>query len=357
MLNLSKSLEDILSQLIQIPSETGNEGKIFAEIRDSTRSLKWQGFPYFRELDNNLIIKTGGKGETNIGLVGHMDTVPASRQDQTVPDIRNGYIYGLGAVDMKAGLACMLKLTQEVATGKVNLKDNLSFVFYEGEEGPLPNGMTRMLNKSALDHLDFAFVLEPTSQRYDIGCLGSITASISVKGRSAHSASPHLGINAIYEANDLIDKIRLFKSKKVKVDKYFVTETMNITGIRTNNSHNMIPSEVVMVLNYRFPPMVSLKEAKDKVISIIEPNDDIHIKFTDLSPSCFVSADLNKYLISGIERSILPGWTDIAQLNRHGIAAINYGPGNLAVAHTSRERISIKELNKFYNSLKKHLVK
>jgi len=117
----------------------------------------------------------------------------------------------------------------------------------------------------------------------------------------------------------------------------------------------MVPGNVSLTLNYRFAPNMNLEQAKERIISVVKPNKSIAIEFLDESPACLVTSGIDKYLLSNVERRVLRGWTDIAQLNANGIPAVNYGPGNMNFAHTAKERISIKGLDQFYQSLKNHL--
>ena len=129
------------------------------------------------------------------------------------------------------------------------------------------------------------------------------------------------------------------------------TETMNVTQISTSNAHNVIPSSCKLTVNYRFAPGRSIQDAKDITKCAIGQD----VRFIDESPACYVSGNMDDYLKRDIKKSIMQGWADIAQLNAVSIPAVNYGPGDFNLALTSAERISIRELNEFYNSLKEHL--
>ncbi|MDQ7055344.1 MAG: hypothetical protein Q9M89_02110 [Persephonella sp.] len=83
---------------------------------------------------------------------------------------------------------------------KAEKRFNLIFVFYEKEEGPyIENGLEPLLTDyDILQKADIAFALEPTDNKVQVGCLGTLHASIIFKGKRAHSARPWQGENAIH---------------------------------------------------------------------------------------------------------------------------------------------------------------
>ncbi|MEK6885393.1 MAG: M20/M25/M40 family metallo-hydrolase [Nanoarchaeota archaeon] len=347
MLNLNQPLEKIAADLIAIPSESGNEKEICREIT-SCLSEKF----LIQGRGENLVVRLNNfEGAANIALVGHIDTVPASSDSQLIPKFENGNLIGRGAVDMKAGLACMLKIAYEISQGTLKPKKNLKLVFYSGEEAPLPNGLNYLKDGKLLDNIDFSLVLEPTDGRYCVGCLGSLTAKVEVKGKSAHSASPHLGVNAIYKSSPLIERVSAVPARDFVVGQYSGREVMNVTTINTKNAHNTIPGSCEIAINYRFAPGKTLEQAELEMRLVAGEE----IQVIDASQSCLASSKIDRFLLPGIKKQLLTGWSDIAQLNDWAIPSINYGPGSLVSAHSADEHISVRELNGFYNQLVKHL--
>ncbi|MBT3260880.1 succinyl-diaminopimelate desuccinylase [bacterium] len=352
MLDLSQNIENILIQLMRIKSVTGEEKELYGQIKTALEKL---GYPITFSWQNNLIVKIDlGKKET-IGLIGHLDTVPLDNDMQLEPLIKDGEIWGRGACDMKQGLACMLKLAYDFKQQKIEPKYNIMLVFYEGEEGPIKNnGIYNILQKNdILSQIDFAYVLEPTESKYDIGCMGALKAEIILKGKACHSASPWEGENAIYKAKDILIKTENIKDNIVNIEDISAVESINIVQINTTNADNVIPGECVLTLGYRFAPDKTIDEAR----KILTNTMKTHIEILDAIPaSCAPKEACDKYLMPTIHKGILQGWTDIANLNNAGIPAINFGPGSIKQAHKIDERISIKKLNVFYDLLNDHLI-
>ena len=132
---------------------------------------------------------------------------------------------------------------------------------------------------------------------------------------------------------------------------------MSITGVKTENAHNVIPEKVDLTVNYRFLPLMQLKTAKKRLERQFSgqslPNGlKMKIEFEDESPSCYVpEKGAEEFLDPEVKRDIFLGWTDVAQLNQAGITAINWGPGRFELAHTKNERISVTHLRDFYFDL------
>lgn len=352
MIDLQKPVEEISAELISIHSVIRNEKEICDRIEETLKAANAD----VKRYNNSLVCRLDfGKAKT-VALVGHIDTVPLTRDNQTEPEFKDGWLWGLGAADMKSGVASMLKIFQDVQDGKTVPDNNLALVFYESEEGPLPNGMNILLDADALAGIDFAFILEPTECRYSVGCLGALTVKKEVKGISAHSANPRTGKNAITEATEIYKAVceadaKISKDNEILGLPFY--ETINVTQMTTENASNVIPQSCFMTINYRFAPGKSVEEAEQFVYDTIGGTDGVY--FVDRSPSCVVESGLEEFLHDDVEQEIMQAWTDIAQLNNAGIPAVNYGAGSIKVAHKPDERIEIAELQAFYEKLSQHI--
>lgn len=351
MFDLSKTVVEILSDLIKIKSETGDEKELCDKIYVTLEHYSGE----LIRVNNSILFNTNFNATKRVALVGHIDTVPVAKST-TIPVIKDGYLWGRGACDMKSGLAVMLKVIYDISIGKIKPEKNVSFIFYENEEGALPNGINFLLEKEVLKGIDFAFILEPTECKYSVGCLGSLSVKKSVYGVSAHSANPKKGKNAIDESLRIYNSISDMNStiSKIKeIDGLNYYETVNITTFQTTNkTFNVIPSQVDMIANYRFSPDKSLKIAHEELFKYLG-EENIHI--IDDADSCYIGNSGDDFLLPEVEREIMQAWTDIAQLNNNGIPAINFGAGSILNAHKPDERILIKELEDFYKTMIRHL--
>lgn len=352
MIDLTKAVELISADLIAVHSVIRNEKNLCDLIE---KTLVAHGATVER-LGNSVITRLDFGKDKTVALVGHIDTVPLTRENQTEPEFKDGWLWGLGACDMKSGLASILKIFYEVTTGTITPTKNLAFVFYEAEEGPLPNGINTLLDANKLNNIDFAYILEPTECKYSVGCLGALTVKKEIQGVSAHSANPRTGKNAITEAMEVYTKI-CEANEKISKDQTILGlpfyETINVTQLTTENASNVIPPKCFLTINYRFAPKKTVEDAEQFIYDAIGGNEGIF--YADRANSCVVESGLDEFLLPDGEREIMQAWTDVAQLNKAGIPAVNFGAGSIKFAHKPDERINLEELAHFYERLKLHV--
>ncbi len=371
MMDSSRDLEGILGELVAIPSVTGSEEALCVALY---KALTTQGLvPEYHANGNLLVALEGGASDPRgaLLLAGHLDTVPPASPEQLCPQVtlQQGqlWLHGRGSVDMKAGLAAMVRLAREVTEGIVRLPVPVKLLFYSGEEGPLPNGLTEVLDSGVLGQIQGAIVPEPTSCDVAMGCLGTLSAEICVPGVSAHSAWPWKGTNALYKALPIIRAVEGWGVRDGQCHGIPFRETMSVTRIHTENPHNVIPDACEFTVNYRFPPDMSNEKAREALTHCLAgPMGDQGASLTrvDISPSCFLSPRSSHPLVKRCSRVfgwgtsssrsrpvIFQAWSDIAQLSARGIPALNFGPGELARAHQADEAIRVGELEEYYDLL------
>lgn len=346
-----------LQKLISIPSLYGNEGEISDYVESFIRK-KNPSLSVIRE-NNTIVAHTPiSPDKRTVALVGHLDTVPG--ENDYTGQILDGKLYGLGASDMKAGDAVILKLLEEFSTQPSRF--NLFFIFYEKEEGPYEaNGLRQMFEKylDLLKKIDFAFVLEPTDNVVQVGCLGTIHAWFTFKGKRAHSARPWEGDNAIHKSWKLIKFLNELEPIMYRVKDISYFEVLNATMIDFNGGRNIIPEEFKVNLNYRFSPTKTLNEAKKYLLELKEKVGANEVEFTDLSPAakpCLDNPILDEFL-KQFKCPIEPkqAWTDVAQFSYHGIDAVNFGPGQPHQAHQRNEYVELKKVKECYQMLSEFL--
>lgn len=324
-------LKKTLIDLLKIKSYTGEEKEISNHIYNLLEDKGY--FP--KKIENNIICSLNENNGKNIALVGHLDTIRPEKENKIKEE--NGKIHGLGSVDMKSGLACMLKTIEDIE----KIGNNLTLYFYTGEEGPLPNGINTLLDSQEFEGIDLAIILEPTNSEIELGCLGTIYAEYNFKGKASHSAFYWRGENSIYNAIDFIRKVKNIDFEESKEFK----ESMNITNIKSSGPDNQIPEKCSINVNFRFSPYKSLDEAKRELREKLGEPDNIK----DASAAAMVEE--NSLIKNLKEKRFSQFWTDIAQLNNAGIPTINFGPGNPVLAHSPNEHIKINKIQKFYEKM------
>ena len=157
---------------------------------------------------------TRGHGP-HVALCGHLDTV---RTENGPARIAEGRCHGAGSSDMKSGLAVMIALAETLDLERPPCA--LTLVFYAKEEGPFAeNELGPVLERDPeLGTVDLAVCLEPSDNRLQLGCTGSIHATITFEGRTAHSARPWEGENAITKAAAFLAEVGRIAPEEAVID-------------------------------------------------------------------------------------------------------------------------------------------
>ena len=181
--------------------------------------------------------------------------------------------------------------------------------------------------------------------------MGSIHATLTVVGKTAHSARPWEGESAITKAAPLIAEIGALTPEEHVIDGLSFRGVFTITQARDGGrGRNIVPDRFVMNVNHRFPPDVSLEDAQKRIESIAAGRASV--EFTDLSPAAmpFKNHPMTQKLascgVAAIERK--QAWTDVARFAQLGIPAVNLGPGENAQAHQKNESTSLKLVHEGY---------
>ncbi|MCP3975600.1 MAG: succinyl-diaminopimelate desuccinylase [bacterium] len=341
-------IQETLAWLVDTPSVTGNEGRIATAVAE--RMLSSWPMSAVTRMGNSLVVGES-TGRPLISLYGHLDTVP--EQGNGTAYIEGERMFGLGTSDMKAGLAVMIHLLESARVR--NGKYDVVGVFYDKEEGPmLDNGLEEVLDRADwLTGSQLSIVLEPTDLRIELGCNGALQADVIFTGKSAHSARPWLGENAITKAGDWLAAMAKRRPEPVLIDGLEYLEVFSITRANGGIANNVIPAEFVFNLNHRFPPVYDLAEAEARLRDVASAADEVRIK--DRSPAGAVPegndlvAELQR--ITGATRAAKQGWTDVARLSERGIPAVNYGPGEVALAHQVAESVPLQNLDESLEAL------
>jgi len=262
-----------------------------------------------------------------------------------------------GASDMKGGLALMLALAHDLDLEA--LPWDLGLVFYDREEGPEEeNGLEPLLSAVPwITGSGLALVLEPTRNAVQQGCVGTMHAKVVFHGRSAHSARPWQGENAIHKAARLLGDLQDREPVDVRVGDLVYREVMVVTVAQGGHTRNVVPDRFELVLNHRFAPGVSVETAETRIRDLVGSNAEVEI--VDRSPSGRVVQDndlLDRFLASsGVPEEAKQAWTDVARLAARGIDAVNFGPGEPAECHQDDESCEIPLLAEGYTVLHRFL--
>ena len=341
-LDLTVDVADLLQTLIDVPSESLQEQAIADAVEVAVRRL-----PHLDVVrDGHTIIARTLLGRAErVVIGGHLDTVPANANLPSRRVVVDGEdrIYGLGACDMKGGVAVALRL----AAALTEPTRDVTWIWYEAEEiDSQYNGLRRLADeRPELLAADFAVLMEPSNAVVEAGCQGTMRVEVRTTGTRAHSARSWMGDNAIHKAGEILSRLSVYEPRQVVIDGLTYREGLSAVGIRGGVAGNVIPDEAVVAVNYRFAPNRTAVEGEAHLRDVFEGFDLIVIDAVDGAlPGLSHPAAQDFLAAVGGTPSPKFGWTDVARFTSLGIPAVNYGTGNPSLAHHKDEYAPVADL-------------
>ena len=355
-LYLAKSL---ISQASITPDDKGCQSIMIERLKKigfEVHSLK------FADVDN--FWATRGSSGPIFAFAGHTDVVPAGNEDEwnTVPfepTIKDGYLYGRGAADMKGGLAAMVTATESFVKDNPNHKGTIAFLITSDEEGVAINGTVKVMDylKENNQRIDYCLLGEPssTSVTGDViknGRRGSLNGVINVNGKQGHVAYPHLAKNPIHLFSQALSD--LCSQEWDSGNEYFPATSFQVSNIHSGDGvTNVIPGKAKIMFNFRYSTETTKEELMAKVHEILDNHkidytiDWSHSGYPFLTPV----GDLVSACVSAVEatKDITPelstsgGTSDGRFIAQEGTQIVELGPVN-ATIHQVNESILVEDL-------------
>jgi succinyl-diaminopimelate desuccinylase len=337
-LDLTSGVVALTATLVDIPSVSRNEEAIADTVE---AALVDCAHLTVVRVGNTVVARTMLDLPERILIGGHLDTVPVH---ENLPHRFDGnLLFGLGSCDMKGGVAVALLLA---ATITEPVRD-VTYVFYECEEIESRfNGLQLLIDShSSLLEADLAILMEPSNAVIEAGCQGTVRVEVTTVGRRAHSARSWLGENAIHAAATVLDRLAAYEPRRVVIDGLEYREGLSAVGIRGGVAGNVIPDECVVTVNYRFAPDRTVDEAIDHMAEVFE---GLPVTIVDQAAGALPGLGWPSAaaFVETVGEPARPkfGWTDVARFSALGIPALNFGPGDPAVAHTRDEHVDTAQL-------------
>ncbi|WP_224824149.1 succinyl-diaminopimelate desuccinylase [Cognatishimia sp. MH4019] len=254
---------ELTAALVRCPSVTPVEGGALVLLQDLLEDAGFACWRVDRAGIANLYARWGEKGhDRSFGFNGHTDVVPLGDEaawtvDPFGAEIKDGFLYGRGATDMKSGVAAFAAAAVDFV--KDTPPDGSVILAITGdEEGDALDGTTALLDwmKAEGEAMSVCLVGEPTSpnemgEMMKIGRRGSLTAYIKAVGVQGHSAYPHRAKNPLHAMVGLLDQ--LAGHALDQGTEHFDASTLAIVTVDTGNpATNVIPAECKATVNIRF---------------------------------------------------------------------------------------------------------
>jgi len=266
--------------LIERPSVTPHDEGCQQLMAERLAALGFQIESMFFEDTLNLWARRG-QGKPLFCFAGHTDVVPTGPLDKWdsppfEPSIRDGFLYGRGAADMKGSLAAMIVATERFLQQNPTLTGDIAFLITSDEEGPFINGTKRVIEtlEARQEKISWCLVGEPssTNQVGDViknGRRGSLTGYLTIKGVQGHVAYPHLVDNPIHKAAPALATL----SQEVwdEGNAYFPATSFQISNISAGTgATNVVPGELTLTFNFRYSTEVTAEQLQQRVQAILQ---------------------------------------------------------------------------------------
>jgi succinyl-diaminopimelate desuccinylase len=338
------------ADLVAIPSESHHEAALADHVEARLRAL---GHVQVDRLGDNVVARTTAGRALRLVVAGHLDTVPANGNG--TPEIRDDVLWGLGAADMKGGLAVMLELAAAVPDPAIDV----TWIFYAGEEVAADhNGLGHLFaQRPDLVWGDAAVLGEPTGAALEVGCQGAMRVRVELHGVRAHTARPWMGRNALHRAGRLLAALDDYVARRPVIDGCTYHEALQAVFVEGGVAGNVVPDRAVVSLNHRFAPDRTTDEARAHVEEVLAPHLDEGDVVTVVDVADAAPPGLTHPLLAalrdrhGLEVRAKLGWTDVSRFAAAGIPATNFGPGDSELAHTREERVDRASLDSVFGAL------
>ncbi len=342
----------LTAALVDIPSESRNEGRIADEVETALRE-QTAGFEIVRN-GNTVLARTQRGLPSRVILAGHLDTVPAA---DNVPSRRvDGELHGCGTSDMKSGDAVFLHLAATIEKPA----HDITLIMYDCEEIEAAANSLGRIERELPDWLraDVAILGEPSGGLIEAGCQGTLRVVVTAGGTRAHSARSWLGDNAIHKLGAVLDRLKSYKARSVDIDGCVYREGLSAVRIDGGIAGNVIPDAASVTINFRFAPDRSVEQADRHVREVLD-GLDVHIERTDAAsgalPGLTKPAAAALVEAAGGRVRAKYGWTDVARFAALGVPAVNFGPGDPNLAHRADERVEVGEITAATDVLRRYL--
>ncbi|OQY28849.1 MAG: selenium metabolism hydrolase [Candidatus Cloacimonetes bacterium 4572_55] len=371
---LQNDLANFLSDLVRIPSVSGDERAVIQRIKQETARIGYD--KVYIDSYGNLLGRIG-EGRRVIVFDGHCDIVDVGNPDMWNRDpfsgaIENGMLYGRGSCDQKGGLASAIYAAKILK--KIGVPEDVTvWVIASIQEEDLEGAAWHYILHE--DNLlpETVVITEPTNLNIYRGHRGRIEIKVETSGVSCHGSAPERGVNAIYKMSPIIQEIKELNDR-LAFDDFLGKGTVTISDIRSSSpslcavadqcvvhlDRRLTIGETIFVCLNEIEQLPSVKKAKAEVYV----NRYEKISYTGMEypmdaycPSWVLPKDhpLLDYTISCYQNLFgcdpdVGKWTfstnGVGTMGTRGIPTVGFGPGNEIYAHAPNEFIPIEHLVK-----------
>jgi len=353
----------LTEKLIRCESVTPHDGGCQELISERLKRLNFRIEPMkFHDVKN--LWARHGTASPLVVFAGHTDVVPTGPLEDWEtppfePTIRDGFLYGRGAADMKSGLAAMIIAAENFIEKHPNYAGSIAFLITSDEEGASIHGTKRVVETlvNRNEKMDYCIIGEASSDKLlgdqiRVGRRGSLHGKLTIFGKQGHVAFPEKAMNPIHMIAPALKD--LVSTKWDEGNDYFPPTTFQISNIHGGTgASNVIPGTLELTFNFRFGTASSMADLQKRVTHILEKHELQFDLQWDLSGQPFLTKQGK--LIDCVKKSIQEtvaldpilstggGTSDGRFIAPTGTETIELGPCNNTV-HQVNECVRVADL-------------
>ena len=312
---------------------------------------------------------TAGQDGKLLVFAGHTDVVPTGPVDQWssepfTPTIKDGYLYGRGAADMKTSIAAFITGIEVFLAENPNPTHSIALLITSDEEGPAHDGTVKVVEllKARGEKLTYCIVGEPTSNEVfgDMmknGRRGTLSGKLTVKGIQGHIAYPHRAKNPIHLFAPALTE--LATTVWDEGNAYFPPTSWQVSNIHGGTgASNIIPGELIVDFNFRFSTASTPNALKEHVLAILDKYGiDYNIQWVlGGEPFLTEAGDLSNAITKAVqatvdqtpELSTTGGTSDGRFIAKICKEVVEFGPVSKTI-HQIDERVEISSIEPLAN--------
>lgn len=269
--------------LLACPSVTPADGGSLELIKSRLAPLGFSFEAIDRGQTRNLWARRG-TAKPLFCFAGHVDVVPTGPLEQWTsppfePEIRDGYLYGRGAADMKSSIAAMIVAVERFVAAHPEHPGSIAFLITSDEEGDALDGTVAVVEtlQARGETLDYCIIGEPTSvhtvgDMVKNGRRGSLSGKLKVKGIQCHIAYPDKGRNPIHQLAPALTE--LAATTWDEGNEYFQPTTWQVSNIHAGTgANNVVPAHVELLFNFRFSTASTPESLQQRFTALLDRHD------------------------------------------------------------------------------------
>lgn len=266
--------------LLACPSVTPADGGSLELIKSRLAPLGFSFEAIDRGQTQNLWARRGSATPL-FCFAGHVDVVPTGPLEQWTsppfePEIRDGYLYGRGAADMKSSIAAMIVAVERFVAQHPEHPGSIAFLITSDEEGDALDGTVAVVEtlQARGETLDYCIIGEPTSvhtvgDMVKNGRRGSLSGKLKVKGIQCHIAYPDKGRNPIHQLAPALTE--LAATTWDEGNEYFQPTTWQVSNIHAGTgANNVVPAHVELLFNFRFSTASTPESLQQRFTALLD---------------------------------------------------------------------------------------